>query len=246
MGLFATMPVDEVTVQDIASAVEMTPAAVYYHFASKEQILTEGMQHFADQLLDEIRGQLPTRDGAAGLDDLITHVMAWTARRRPQAIVYFVNSIGLNLVVEALRRETRVQMIELLSTAVRTVRGKLSGAEAGVIAVALVSLLETSIASLLNQDAAFRGLGARKFNAQVAAIGEQLHALGEDLLLRGEVVVDRGRRHLDGAGDVLDGDLVHRHRREQPHRAVDDDLAAGRPMSRSAWSGGGVDPRHSR
>src|SRR5215218_3624369 len=66
MGLFATMPVDEVTVQDIASAVEMTPAAVYYHFASKEQILTEGMQLFADQLLAEIRGQLPTHDGAAG------------------------------------------------------------------------------------------------------------------------------------------------------------------------------------
>ena len=82
MGLFATMPVDEVTVQDIASAVEMTPAAVYYHFASKEQILTEGMQLFADQLLAEIRAQLPTRDGAAGLDDLITHVIAWTARRR--------------------------------------------------------------------------------------------------------------------------------------------------------------------
>jgi AcrR family transcriptional regulator len=177
MGLFATMPVEEVTVQDIATAVEMTPAAVYYHFASKEQILTEGMQLFADQLLIEIRAQLPTRDGAAGLDDLITHVIAWTARRRSQAIVYFVNSIGLNLVVEALRRETRVQMIELLSTAVRTVRGKLSGAEAGVIAVALVSLLETSIASLLNQDAAFRGLGARKFNSQVAAIGERIAGL---------------------------------------------------------------------
>jgi AcrR family transcriptional regulator len=177
MGLFATMPVDEVTVQDIASAVEMTPAAVYYHFASKEQILTEGMQLFADQLIAELRSHLPSRDGAAGLDDLITHVLAWTARRRTQALVYFVNSIGLNLMVEALRRETRVQMIELLSTAVRTVRGKLSGAEAGVIAVALVSLLETSIASLLNQDAAFRGLGARKFNAQVATIGERIAGL---------------------------------------------------------------------
>ena len=109
MGLFATMPVDEVTVQDIASAVEMTPAAVYYHFASKEQILTEGMQHFADQMLAEIRAQLPTRDGAAGLDDLITHVIAWTARRRAQAIVYFVNSIGLNLVVEALRRAGKLR-----------------------------------------------------------------------------------------------------------------------------------------
>ena len=177
MGLFATMPVDEVTVQDIASAVEMTPAAVYYHFASKEQILTEGMQHFADQLLDEIRAARPERGSSAGLDELLTHVMAWTSRRRPQATVYFVNSIGLNLVVEALRRETRVQMIELLTDAVRTVRGRLSRAEAGVIAVALVSLLETSIASLLNQDAAFRGLGARKFNSQVAMIGERIAGL---------------------------------------------------------------------
>src|SRR5262249_44630974 len=150
MGLFATMPVDEVTVQDIASAVEMTPAAVYYHFASKEQILIEGMQLFADQLLAEVRSQMPTRDGAAGLDDLITHVIAWTARRRAQALVYFVNSIGLNLMVEALRRETRVQMIELLSAAVRTVRGKLSGAEAGGGAGRVVSLLWTPQASLRN------------------------------------------------------------------------------------------------
>ena len=41
MNLFATFPVDEVTVHDIAGAVGMTPAAVYYHFASKEQILVE-------------------------------------------------------------------------------------------------------------------------------------------------------------------------------------------------------------
>ena len=48
---------------------------------------------------------------------------------------------GAVLMVEALRRETRVEMIELLSTAVRTVRGKLSGAEAGVIAVAGASAM---------------------------------------------------------------------------------------------------------
>jgi len=177
MGLFATIPVDEVTVQDIASAIDMTPAAVYYHFASKEQILTEGMQQFADLLVAEMANNLPEPESNGELGDLLTHVMVWTARRRSQANVYFVNSIGLNLVVEALRRETRVQMIELLREAVRTVRGRLSRAEAGVIAVALVSLLETSIASSLNQDAAFRALGARKFNAQVAAIGERLAGL---------------------------------------------------------------------
>jgi hypothetical protein len=89
-------------------------------------------------------------------------------------MVYFVNSIGLNLMVEALRRETRVEMVELLRVAVKSVRGRLSGAEAGVIAVALVSLIETSLASMLNQDAAYRGLGAGKFNSQVAAIGNRI------------------------------------------------------------------------
>ncbi|MEZ5226227.1 MAG: hypothetical protein R2710_06020 [Acidimicrobiales bacterium] len=47
MGLFATMPVD-VTVLDIASAVEMTPAAVCITTSRQEgQILIEGMERFA-------------------------------------------------------------------------------------------------------------------------------------------------------------------------------------------------------
>ncbi len=113
MGLFATIPVDEVTVQDIASAVEMTPAAVYYHFASKEQILIEGMQQFSEQFLEEIRSQIP-QPGDPGLQAMITHVLSWTIRRRAHATVYFVNSIGLNLMVEALRREVREEMVALL------------------------------------------------------------------------------------------------------------------------------------
>jgi len=176
MGLFATIPVDEVTVQDIASAVEMTPAAVYYHFASKEQILTEGMQQFANQLLDEIRSQSP-QPGDAGLGAMITHVLSWTIRRRAHATVYFVNSIGLNLVVEAVRREVREDMVDLLRDAVKTVRGRLSAAEAGVIAVTLVSLIETSLASILNQDSVYRGLGAKKSIAAVAAVADRVAGL---------------------------------------------------------------------
>lgn len=176
MGLFATIPVDEVTVQDIASAVEMTPAAVYYHFASKEQILTEGMQQFANQLLEEIRTQIP-QPGDAGLGAMITHVLSWTIRRRAHATVYFVNSIGLNLVVEAVRREVREEMVDLLRDAVKTVRGRLSAAEAGVIAVTLVSLIETSLASILNQDSVYRGLGAKKSIDAVAAVADRVAGL---------------------------------------------------------------------
>jgi AcrR family transcriptional regulator len=174
MGLFATMPVDDVTVQDIANAVEMTPAAVYYHFASKEQILSEGMQQFADLLCEEIRSHLPQHDSSDGVRVLITHVLSWTVRRRAQATVYFVNSIGLNLVAEAVRRENRVKMVELFDDAVTTVRGRRNSAEAGVIAVTLVSLIETSLASILNQDSVYRGLGAKRSIAEVAAIADRV------------------------------------------------------------------------
>jgi AcrR family transcriptional regulator len=179
MGLFATMPVEEVTVQDIAAAVDVTPAAVYYHFASKEQILIEGMEQFRSHLLETVRSRMPAQGDDEGIRHLVRDTLAWTARHRHEATVYYVNSIGLNLLVEALRRETRVELIELFRTAVRAVRSQTSAAEAGVIAVGLVSLLETAIASMVNQDAVYRGIGARRYIAEVAAIADSV--VGIDL-----------------------------------------------------------------
>ena len=174
MGLFAAMPVDEVTVQDIANSVDMTSAAVYYHFASKEQILVEGLEEFRDALLEQIRSHLPDSGDANGIRSLLTHLLTWASKHRTSATVYFVSSIGLNLMVEALRRETRLEMIDLLRVAVRSARGPMSRAEAGVIAVALVSLLETAMASMLNQDASFRSLGQRRFSQEVAKLGDRI------------------------------------------------------------------------
>jgi AcrR family transcriptional regulator len=174
MRLFARTPVDEVTVQHIAASVDMTPAAVYYHFASKEQILLEGMTQFRDGMLAELRDRLPESGDDAGIRSLLAAILDWTARHRTAATVYFVRSIGLNLLVEALRRETRIEMVGLLRHAVLAARGRMSSAEAGVIAVALVSLLETAIASMLNHDPAFRSLGARRFAVEVGVIGDRV------------------------------------------------------------------------
>jgi AcrR family transcriptional regulator len=174
MGLFATFPVDEVTVLDIAGAVGMTPAAVYYHFASKEQILLEGLQRFSKELLEEVRTHLPTDGDGDQLPALVSHVLAWARRNRNFATVYFVSSIGLNLPVEALRRETRIELIELFQDAVRLVHGKLRTGEAAVMAVGLVSLLETATASNLGQDAIYRGLGARRFTGEVERLTRRI------------------------------------------------------------------------
>ena len=174
MGLFATMPIDEVTVQDIAGAVEMTSAAVYYHFASKEQILLEGLQHFCAAMVAEVRASMPAEGDTHGIRSLVTHLVSWTGKHRTEATVYFVSSMGLNLIAEALRRETRLELVELLREAVRSARGPTSRAEAGVIAVALVSLYETSMASLLNQDASFRSLGHRRFGQEVGRMADRI------------------------------------------------------------------------
>jgi AcrR family transcriptional regulator len=177
MSLFADGTIEEVTVKDIAAAVEMTPAAVYYHFASKEQVLIEGMQQFREVLVEQIRANMPPPKAEDGLGPLLHHMVAWTAEQGPLATVYFVSSIGLNQTVEALRRETRVELVELFRTAVKNVRGRLGKAEAGVIGVSLVSLLETSLASMLNADDAYRGIGARRFADEVATIGNRLAGL---------------------------------------------------------------------
>ncbi len=169
MGLFATMPVDEVTVQDIATSVDMTPAAVYYHFASKEQILVEGMRQFSEQFVDLVRDH-----DAETIRGLFEAIIDWTQQQRTPATVFFVSSTGLNLMVEALRRETRLELVDVLRERVRDASRASSTAEAGVLAVGLVSLLETSLASMLNQDAAFRSLGIRRFTDEVGAFAERV------------------------------------------------------------------------
>ena len=84
----------------------------------------------------------------------------------------------VHLLVEAMRRETRLELVELFRQAVKHARGRLSGAEAGVIAVALVSLLETAAASTLNEDAAAQGLGPRRFGAEVRALADRIAGVG--------------------------------------------------------------------
>lgn len=174
MGLFATLPIDEVTVQDVAHAVEMTPAAVYYHFASKEQILVEGMEQFREAILAEVRSHKPERGDVDGVRRMVTHLVTWAGKHRTAATVFFVSSIGLNLLVEAVRRETRLDLVDELREVVALSRGKLARAEAGVIAVALVSLLETALASMLNQDATYRALGQKRFVAEIGALANRI------------------------------------------------------------------------
>lgn len=174
MGLFAAGPIDEVTVSDIADAVGMTPAAVYYHFASKDQILLEGMRSFGEDLVTRLGATALDVDDSSGLGRVVSDALVWAGTRRAEATVWFVTSNGINLPAEAQRRETRIEMVELLEGALRRARPDIDDAEAGVVGVTLVSLLETAMASMLTRDAAARSIGVRRFAAEIATLADRI------------------------------------------------------------------------
>ncbi len=175
MGLFAAHAPDDVTVADIAAAADMTAAAVYYHFPSKETVLLEGLQIFTARYLVAIR-DLARLDGDSGWPSrLIADLLDWLEANRIAATVYFTHSAGVDAAIEALRRETRIEQVVLLSRAIRAHRiGRRSNVEPEVAAIGIVSLLETGASSWLVHDAVLLGLGRRRFVAEMGALAERM------------------------------------------------------------------------
>ena len=182
MHLFAVRPAEAVTVADIAAAADMTAAAVYYHFPSKEHILLEGLQTFTGSYLAALRRWLsaPAADAWAGW--LVVEALAWCEQQRDAATVYFATSAGADLSIEALRRETRIEQVVLLSRSLELTSAGAhrawGRAEVGVVALAIVSLLETAAASWLTQDAVFSGLGRKRFLTEAEALANRIVGVG--------------------------------------------------------------------
>ena len=174
MKLFARVSFDDVTVGDIADAAEMTPAAVYYHFAGKEQILLEGIQAFSGELVQLAQAGV---DESVAVGDLLTSLLDHIRGRHTVASVYFINSAGLNLALEAHRKTVRADLAELFADAARQTGRRLSAAEAGVMGAGLVSLLEVSAVALLGRERTFKGLGVRAVPTAVSDLAGRIVGL---------------------------------------------------------------------
>lgn len=163
--LFSVQPVDSVTVADIAAAADMTSAAIYYHYPSREEILLEGLREFASIYVAEIERiateiVVPARRMGA----LVVPFLKWLEDNKIHASVYFVQSRGSSQQVEAIRRRNALVLIPILSAAAKKSRGRrLPAAEAGVIAVATIAELETFASSYLAEDPSFSTLGRKRF-----------------------------------------------------------------------------------
>ncbi len=173
--LLATRPIDDVTVADIAAAADMTLAAIYYHFASKEDILREGVEQFTEVLTQETAVRL-----GAAIDDgdppgrVLTGLLGWLDARRPAATAYFATSAGQSLAVEVVRRRTRIELIELFAEYLHVARPDLSRTQVGVAAVGLLSVLETASTSWTMQDQEWLTLGPRAFLLEVESLADRI------------------------------------------------------------------------
>src|SRR3954451_11821573 len=175
MELFASQRSDAITVAEIADAAGMTSAAVYYHFASKDDILLEGLRALGEAMVTEARRiQVDLAARADSIGELPVRLLEWMDGRRAEATVWFVKSSGVSLAVEQLRRELRGDLIAVFSRAARAARQKISAAEAAVVATALLSLLETSATSWLTDDESLTGLGRAKFLDETAGLAERI------------------------------------------------------------------------
>jgi AcrR family transcriptional regulator len=175
MELFASQRSDAITVAEIADAAGMTSAAVYYHFASKDDILLEGLRSVGEELVVQARrAQQDIATRHASIGELPVLLLEWMDERRAEATVWFVKSAGVSLAVEQLRREQRGELIAVLTRAAKAVRAKISAAEAAVVATALLSLLEIAATSWLTEDESLTGLGRAQFLEETARLAERI------------------------------------------------------------------------
>jgi AcrR family transcriptional regulator len=177
MHLYAVRRIEDVTVADIAEEANMTSAAVYYHYPSKEDLLLEGLREFADGMQVALTDLLEAAaEQSASLGTVVADLVTWIAAHRSAALVWFVASPGLNESVEALRRERRLDVIDAFAAEIRGRTKGTTRAVATVSATALVVLLEQAAISALTEDSVLANLGRRRFSTEIAALGEVICA----------------------------------------------------------------------
>lgn len=173
--LFARRSIESVTVAEIAKEAGMTSAAVYYHYASKDDILLEGLDAFGQQLVAEVRRlqrQLGT-DGST-VADLPGRLLAWMDEHRDEATVYFIASAGLTHPVETLRRDMRSELVTCLTQAGRAHRKGVPTGEAAVIGVALLALVDTAASAWLTDAASVTALGREEFLQETSRLAARI------------------------------------------------------------------------
>jgi AcrR family transcriptional regulator len=130
-----------VSVTDIARRAGMTPAAVYYHFPTKEDVLLALVGRTGDAI-SELCSDLIEAAGAEGaVTALIDRFLAWLEDHPADARLYYQSSQGATADVESLRREQRRdQVTAMLRGPLKPAQAAMSATELRVVAIAVLVL----------------------------------------------------------------------------------------------------------
>ncbi len=176
VDLLAVQPPDEIAVSDIAAHCNMTPAAFYYHFTSKDEILDEIVAGFAGRWADEVSEALGEVQSAEDLPHFVDRMLTWVEERERAARVYFVTSVGSTSSCEATRRKTRNDLARRATRTFRQLLPESDKMKASIGGLALVTLLEVVSRNRLELDASYRTLGPVRFRASAGHLAESLLA----------------------------------------------------------------------
>lgn len=174
IDLLAVQPPDEIAVSDIASHCGMTPAAFYYHFTSKDEILDEIVSAFAERWTAVVQEAL---EGVASPTDLtacVDTVLTWVEENDRPARVYFVTSVGATSSCEAVRRRTRNDLARRASRTFREISPEQDRIRVAIAGLGLVTLLEIVSRSRLELDPSYRTLGPAHFRTTAGHLAQAL------------------------------------------------------------------------
>jgi AcrR family transcriptional regulator len=130
-----------VSVTDIAKRAGMTPAAVYYHFATKEDVLLALVGRTGDAITELCADDVEAAAVEDAVTGLVDRFLTWLEAHPADARLYYQSSQGATADVEVLRREQRGhQVTAMLNGPLKPAQGSMSGTELRVVAIALLVL----------------------------------------------------------------------------------------------------------
>jgi AcrR family transcriptional regulator len=174
VDLLAVQPPDEIAVSDIAAHCGMTPAAFYYHFASKDEILDEIVAGFAEQWSETVQAALAEVHSQDDLPQCVDQVLNWVEEHERSARVFFVTSVGATSSAEAVRRRTRNELARRAARTFREIAPAQDRIRVAIAGLGMVTLLEVVARSRLDLDASYRTLGPVRFRATAGELAEAL------------------------------------------------------------------------
>lgn len=168
LELFSLQSWELVTVADIVEQAGMTPATFYYHFSSRDELLEEVVQDFAQKWVSTVERLLEAADSPDDLCDVAVRLLDEIDESEQAAKIFFLSTSRAPLVAERIRGDARRMLIHSAAKTVCRLAPDRDVATAHVNAVALVVLFEMAARSLLGLDEPYRALGSRRFRAQLA------------------------------------------------------------------------------